>query len=206
MQLISSKSKGSYTESFTAIKTSIRYSFTDKDKKTFVITSANAGDGKTNIAINLAISLATDEMKTLLVDCSLMNHKIDKTLKINNSFGISDVLLGRRKLEQTIKKYKNNLDVLPAGNTSENPSELLGKEKMQTILEELKNNYDYIIIDTPQVRKFSDARILSSMCDGVILVARYENTEKDSLVECKKILEHVGGNLIGVVLNRVRVK
>lgn len=204
MRLVSSNSKGSYAESFTAIKTSIKYYFEDKNKKAFVITSANANEGKTNTAINLAISLATDEMKTLLVDCAFKNPKVDKALKIDNSIGIADVLTGKRELDDVIKKYKENLHVLPTGNTSLNSTDLLGTLKMKESLEKLKDRYDYIIVDAPQMLKFSDSRILSAICDGVILVASYGNTQKESLCECKKIIDYVGGCLTGVVINGVK--
>lgn len=204
MRLISNNSKGSYAESFMAIKTSIRYYFKDENKKAFVITSANANEGKTNTAINLSILLATDEMKTLLVDCAFKNPKVAKALKLDDSIGITDVLIGKRTLDDAINKYKDNLHVLPSGNTSLNSTDLLGTAKMNEILKELKERYDYIIIDAPQMLKFSDSRILSSICDGVILVASYGNTQKDSLCECKKIIDYVGGVLTGVVINRVK--
>ena len=75
---------------------------------------------------------------------------------------------------------------------------------MKEIIEKLKERYDYIIIDSPQMLKFSDSRILSSICDGVILVASYANTQKESLCECKKIIDYVGGCLTGVVINGVK--
>lgn len=204
MLLINNNSKGSYVESFKAINTSIRYYFKNEDKKAFVITSANANEGKTNIAINLAISLANDEMKTLLVDCTFKNPKVDKVLKLDNSIGITDVLIGKKQLDDVINKYKENLHVLPSGNTSLNSTDLLGTSKMKEIIEKLKERYDYIIIDSPQMLKFSDSRILSSICDGVILVASYANTQKESLCECKKIIDYVGGCLTGVVINGVK--
>lgn len=195
---------GSYSEAFRKLKTNIRYSSTNTESKIFVITSCESGDGKTTVASDLAYSLSLDNKKVILIDGDLRKPSLYKKYNVTKELGLTNILVKENKLEQCIHKVNRNFYILPAGHIPPNPSELLSSEEMNDLLSYFKEIYDYVIVDsTPFI--FSDAQILCSKCDGVILIAAYEKTKKDALINCKKLIEQVGGNLIGVILNKINV-
>ena len=126
-----------------------------------------------------------------------------KKFKISNISGLSDVLIGREKLETAIHKHNNKLDILVSGKIPPNPSEMLGSKAMTRLIEVLKENYDMVILDTAPLQAVTDAQILSTKADGVILVVRAESTKKESVIQAKSLLEKVGANILGTVLNGV---
>lgn len=190
-----------YAEAYSKLKTSIKYSSVDKNKKVFLLTSSDKGEGKTTTTANLAISLSLDNKKVLLIDCDLRRPSLHKYLKIESFEGLTEVLIGDISIEKAIGKIKENLYFLPAGNRPPNPAEIVGSEEFEILLQRLKEKFDYIIIDTPPIGFVADAQILSSKVDGVILVVRYGSTKKSELVSCKEALELVGGKLIGSIIN-----
>lgn len=195
---------GSYSESFRKLKINIRYSSTNTDSKVIVITSCESGDGKSTVANDLAYSLSLDNKKVILIDGDLRKPTLYKKYSITKELGLTNILVKESKLENCMHKVNRNFFVLPAGHIPPNPSELLASEEMDDLLSYFKEIYDYVIIDsTPFI--FSDAQILCSKCDGVILIAAYEKTKKDALINCKKIIGQVGGTLIGVILNKIKV-
>ena len=198
--------KSYYAEAFRTIKTNIKYSSADKHKKVILVTSTEAGEGKSTISSNLALSLSQDNKKIVIVDGDLRKPSIHKQFRISGSVGLTEVLIGEQSLSSVKYKINPYLDAITSGHIPPNPAELLASEEMEKLIKNLKEEYDYVIIDTNPIGLVADAQILSSKVDGVILVARYEKTKKESLLNCKKMIDQVGGNTIGVVLNGIDEK
>ena len=206
MFIVEKKPKSVAAEAYRSLRTNIQYSSFDKKYQTLVVTSANPGEGKTTVAGNLALALAQGESKVLLVDCDMRRPSIHKTFKISNTYGISDLLVGNKKLESVANKYNDNLSIVPAGKIPPNPAEMLASKVMTAFLEEMKNYFDYIVLDTPPLQAVTDAQVLSTKVDGSLIVVRAGVTKKDAVHNAVSIIKKVKGNIIGTVLNVAETK
>ena len=206
MFIVEKKPKSVAAEAYRSLRTNIQYSSFDNKYQTLVVTSANPGEGKTTVAGNLALALAQGESKVLLVDCDMRRPSIHKTFKISNTYGISDLLVGNKKLESVANKYNDNLSIVPAGKIPPNPAEMLASKAMTAFLEEMKNYFDYIVLDTPPLQAVADAQILSTKVDGSLIVVRAGVTKKDAVHNAVSIIKKVKGNIIGTVLNVAETK
>ena len=194
--------KSVISEQYRAIRTNIEYSNVDQNTKTILVTSSDKNEGKTTTVSNLAVSFANLNKKVLLIDCDLRNASIHKMFKINNIYGLTDILAKDRAVDKCIQETElENLYVLTAGAIPPNPAEILSSEKMKNLIEDLKNIYDYIFIDTPPIGLVTDAGVLSSFIDGVVLVVKSESVEKKYLEETKKKLDAVDARILGAILN-----
>ena len=194
--------KSVISEQYRAIRTNIEYSNVDQNTKTILVTSSDKNEGKTTTVSNLAVSFANLNKKVLLIDCDLRNASIHKMFKINNIYGLTDILAKDRAVDKCIQETElENLYVLTAGAIPPNPAEILSSEKMKNLIEDLKNIYDYIFIDTPPIGLVTDAGALSSFIDGVVLVVKSESIEKKYLEETKKKLDAVDARILGAILN-----
>ena len=206
MKTIQLVQNSEYSEEFNKIKTNIKYSTVGKDKKVILITSSNSNEGKTTIACNLAVSLSMDNKRVVLVDCDLRKPSVHKEFAISKMNGLTDVLIEDIELSDALEIYNKNLDILTSGRIPPNPTELLASDQMDVILNELKSRYDYVLIDTTPLEVVADAQILSSKVDGTVLVCNYGKTKRDELINSKKSIDQVNGKVIGVILNRSKVK
>ncbi|MBK5484119.1 CpsD/CapB family tyrosine-protein kinase [Peribacillus sp. TH16] len=196
--------KSPITEQYRLIRTNIQFSSVDKEIKTIVVTSAEPNDGKSTTAANLAIVLAQEEKKVLLVDADLRKPSIHYAFNLSNIHGLTSVLTKKIDLRKTISNSNvSNLDVLTSGPIPPNPSELLNSKAIETAINELKGIYDYIIFDTPPVLVVTDSQIVANKCDGVIMVVASGKTNKQSAVKAKELIEKTNTALLGVVLNGI---
>ena len=194
--------KSVISEQYREIRTNIEYSNVDQNTKTILVTSSDKNEGKTTTVSNLAVSFANLNKKVLIIDCDLRNPSIHKMFRLNNIYGLTDILAKDRAVDKCIQKTElENLYVLTAGSTPPNPAEILSSEKMKNLIEDLKNIYDYIFIDTPPIGLVTDAGVLSSFTDGVVLVVKSESVEKKYLEETKKKLDAVDARILGAILN-----
>ena len=201
MFIVEKKPKSIPAESYRVLRTNIQYSSIDKKIERILVTSSEPGEGKSTTSGNLALTFAQDEKKVLLIDCDLRKPSIHKKFKISNNLGLSNVILDKSKLSKALVKRSEYLDILPSGKVPPNPSELLGSKALEELLDELDDVYDVIILDTPPLHAVTDAQILSTKVDGVILVVRAEKTKKDSVIAAKESLKKVNANILGAVLN-----
>ncbi|GAA0070288.1 CpsD/CapB family tyrosine-protein kinase [Clostridium sardiniense] len=201
MFIVEKKPKSIPAESYRVLRTNIQYSSIDKKIKRMLVTSSEPGEGKSTTTGNLALTFSQDEKRVLLIDCDLRKPSIHKKFRISNNIGLSDVILDNSKLDKALIKRNDYLDILPAGKVPPNPSELLGSKALEDLLDELGKKYDVIILDTPPVHAVTDAQILSTKVDGVILVVRAERTKKESVISAKAALDKVNANILGTVLN-----
>ena len=194
--------KSVISEQYRAIRTNIEYSNVDQNTKTILVTSSDKNEGKTTTVSNLAVSFANLNKKVLIIDCDLRNPSIHKMFRLNNIYGLTDILAKDKTVDKCIQKTElENLYVLTAGAIPPNPAEILSSEKMKNLIEDLKNIYDYIFIDTPPIGLVTDAGVLSSFIDGVVLVVKSESVEKKYLEETKKKLDAVDARILGAILN-----
>jgi capsular exopolysaccharide synthesis family protein len=203
MFIVEKKPKSISAEAYRTLRTNIQYSSFDKEIRTIVVTSSEPGEGKSTTAGNLALSFAQAEKKTIIIDCDLRKPSLHKKFKISNLVGLSDVLIGKEKITAAIHEYNDYLSVLTSGKLPPNPSEMLGSKSMSKLLQELKNYFDIIVLDSAPLQAVTDAQILSTKADGVIVVVRAEKTKRDSVIQAKSLLDKVGANILGVVLNGI---
>ncbi len=191
-------------EAFNELKTNVIFSMTDKGTKKILVTSSFAAEGKSTTSLNLAISLAENNRKVLLVDCDLRRPNVGRLLQFDEKKGLSNILVNECEIGEALHKTKYaNLDVVLTGSTPPNPTELLSSEGMQAFVDNVSQHYDYVILDTPPVNLVTDAVILSRLVNGVIIVCRQYVTEKKMLLSAVEKLRFVNAKILGVVLNDV---
>lgn len=206
MFIVEKKPKSIAAEAYRSLRTNIQYSSFDKKYQTLVVTSANPGEGKTTVAGNLALVLAQGESKVLLVDCDMRRPSMHKNFRVTNTYGISDLLIGKQKLETVVNNVNSNLSIITAGNIPPNPAEMLASKAMTAFLEEMKNKYDYIVLDTPPLQAVTDAQILSTKADGTLIVVRSGVTKKEAVHNAVSMIKNVNGHVIGTILNAAENK
>ena len=188
------------------MRTVIDFAETGKPLKTILVTSPDIGDGKTSVAVNLALSIAQRNKKVFLLDADLRKPKIHKIFNLDNEQGLADVVFARAVFDWRIGiKEVGQIAVLTAGNKPSDPAQLLSSEKMELFLSEVEEVADVVIIDGPPLF-VPDAMILASKADGVLMVVRPGHT-RESLA--KATMEHiklVGARVVGVVLNRIPLR
>ena len=201
MFIVERDPKSVASERYKALRTSIQYSSYDKELKVLVVTSTQPQEGKSTTVGNLALSLAQNNKKVLIIDCDLRKPSMHKKFDVTNEYGLTETLLGRKKFEDVIHSYKPLLDILPTGKTPPNPLEMIGSDSMKALIEELRHEYDYILIDTPPVLAVSDATVLSTIADGVIFVVMASKSKKEQILKAKQELDKVKAPIVGSILN-----
>jgi capsular exopolysaccharide synthesis family protein len=195
------------SEAYRSLRTNITFARPDQVSKTLVFTSPMPGDGKTTSAANLAITLAQQGVRILLIDGDLRRGVLNGVFGTPREPGLSNVLLGAGKLEEAVRPIdlgqNGSLDFLSTGTLPPNPAELLGSNRMRNLLAELEGKYDAIIIDSPPLNIVTDAAVLGTVADGVVIVARAGITEKHALIYASEQLANVHAPLLGAVLNDV---
>lgn len=194
------------TEQYRTIRTNIEFSSVDSEMQTIMFTSAGPGEGKSTTAANLAIVMAQNEQSVLLIDADLRKPTMHYTFGTQNISGLTSILTKKDSLEDTAIKTKiTNLSLLPSGPVPPNPAELLNSLMMKRLLESARQMYDVIIIDTPPVMAVTDAQILASKCDGVILVISSGKTEREQIIKTRDQLLNAKAKIIGTVLNNKKI-
>lgn len=189
-------------EAYRTIRTNLLFSQAADTLRKLVVTSASPSEGKSTTAANIAASFAYQGMRVLLIDCDLRKSQVHRMFGVPRSPGLTDLILGRSTQEEVARQTdKTGLYILPAGEQAPNPAELLGGEKMRRVLAELSGGYDMIILDTPPLLAASDAAILATISDGVLLVIRAGSTEADAGRLAVQQLAAVGARIVGAVLN-----
>lgn len=193
------------TEQFNTIRTNIEFSNIDTQLKSIVLTSSNASEGKSTISANLAVAFARQGKKVLLVDSDLRRPTIESTFGMVNPIGLTNYLTEREISINDIfyKTSIENLYVIPSGPIPPNPSELIGSKKMNNLIEALAEAFDLVIYDAPPLLSVTDAQILSTKTDGVIITVRANKTDKEAVKQAVRMIEHVNGKIIGTILNDV---
>jgi capsular exopolysaccharide synthesis family protein len=169
--------------------------------KTLAVTSANVGEGKSTCSVNLATVTAMSVGRSvLLIDCDLRRPKIHWTLGLQPQVGLAEVLLNQATIDEAVQKLDGvNLDVLPVRTVPGNPSELLASPEMRNLVEDVAGRYDRVILDTPACLGLPDAKSISEICDGLIMVVRADVTPQEDIQAALDILDR--RRVVGMVLN-----
>ncbi|MFC6333764.1 CpsD/CapB family tyrosine-protein kinase [Paenibacillus septentrionalis] len=199
--------KSPISEAYRTLRTNISFSAIDEDLKVIMVTSSGPGEGKSTTVANLAVTYAQSEKRTVLIELDLRKPTVHKTFNLSNRVGISHVLTKQAALEEVIQDTAiPNLSAITAGIIPPNPSELVGSKALGSILDQLKEQFDQIIIDTPPVLALTDAQLISTHCDGVVLVAEAGKVKRSALLDAKERLQIVKARIVGVVINNAKRK
>lgn len=199
--------KSPISEQYRTIRTNIQFSSVDQEFKSIMVTSSAPGEGKSTTVSNLAVVLAQQGKKVLLIDADLRKPTVHYTFNATNTYGFTSVLTKQMTIFQAAKETKiDNLMILTSGPIPPNPAELLASKSMEQFFEEAYREYDVLLFDTPPALAVADAQILANRCDGTILVVYSGKTEKDMVVKAKELLQSAQGKLLGVVLNHKDIK
>jgi tyrosine-protein kinase Etk/Wzc len=193
-------------EAFRNLRTSLIWSDGGEALKTLVVTSAAPGEGKTLTAANLAVTLAYDGLRVLLVDCDIRRPRVHGLFHLPRAPGLMELLTasngpGAPRLPAIRDTSVVGLSILPCGALPSNAANLLSGTRMKVLLQELREQYDIIVLDTPPVLATADAGIVASLTDGVLLVVRAGATDKNAAQRACAQLANVGARVIGTVLN-----
>ena len=201
--LLTSDSSFTMQESFKTLRTNVSFSLPGKKNRCIGVVSANRGEGKSTVSVNLAISLAQIDKKVVIVDCDMRIPTVAAKLGMENRPGLSDYLAdedGYRNLP-VIHNDDFNIDVIPAGTIPPDPTKLIESPQMSELIQALKLVYDYIVVDFPPVTVVSDSAILSSVIDGYLIVTLHGSTEISQMDETIRQLNFAKANVLGFVYN-----
>jgi capsular exopolysaccharide synthesis family protein len=194
-------------EAYRTLRTAILLSRAEEPPKTILFTSGIHGEGKTVTMLNSAIAFAEMGVPVLVIDADLRRPNCHRVLRMENGLGLTEVLTGQTgPMEVMRPTATNHLFLLSAGSLPPNPAELVGSKKMQEIVASLREQYDYILIDSPPVMQVSDAALLATIVDGVVLVVHSQETPKYVVRDAHARLSYARAKILGVMLNRVNLR
>ncbi len=189
-------------EAFRVLRTNLQFINVDgESNKVFVITSAVPGEGKSSTACNLALIHAEAGQRVLLIEGDLRRPKATQYLGLENTVGVTTVLLGRVSLEQSVQPVLHNFDLLASGSTPPNPAELLQSAAMRNLIADARADYDIVLIDAPPLLPVTDAAILAASTDGAILVVHHGSTTREQAQAAVARLGSVDARLVGTIVN-----
>jgi len=195
------------TEAYRSLRTNIQFCGVEEKNKIFLFTSSLKGEGKTTTVANISINTAQLGNKTLLIDADLINPMICSIFGKGKELGLSNYLGGSAHLNKIIiPSGIENLDIIPSGSIPPNSSELLSSKRLSELLNNVKKDYDFIFFDAPPVLAVTDATILSSKVHGVFLTIKGGQTSKRICLRAITLLKNVNANIIGAVLNKVKIE
>jgi capsular exopolysaccharide synthesis family protein len=198
------EARGPVAEAFRSLRTNIAFTQPDAPAKILVITSALPGEGKSTSACNLAITLAQQGLRVVLIDADMRRASLHRSLHTALEPGLSNVLAGRAAASEamvTLEVGETTLRFMPAGTPPPNPAELLASARVTQMLNDLRPEFDAVVIDSPPLNVVTDGAIIGSRADGVLLVARAGITDRDAYRVAIEQLQSVRARVLGCVLN-----
>jgi capsular exopolysaccharide synthesis family protein len=195
-------------EAYRHLRTSLLLSSAGQPPKTILVTSSQPSEGKTTTAVNTAVMLAQTGAEVLILDCDLRRPRIHAHFGLGNTRGVTNYLSGDTNIGGIVQEYDKlpNLKIITSGPVPPNSAELLGSEEMRRLITLLSDNFTHIIIDSPPAISFTDASILSTMVDGVMLVVHGGRSSRAVVRRAKQQLLDVGAHIYGIVLNNVKLE
>jgi len=206
--IVQDQSKSPIAEAYRTLRTNINFCRADYEPKTIMFTSAGAQEGKSLTTANTAVALAQSGKKVIIVDCDLRKPVQHRIFDRRKTVGITNILVGNEvSLDDCVQETDvKNLLLLASGPLPPNPSELLGSGKMNNLITCLAGYADHVIFDVPPVIAVTDACVLASRMDGVIIVLGSDIVRPEMAQRAKELIVKARGKLLGVVLNRVEIE
>ena len=198
--------ESTHAEAYRVLRTNLLFSRKDDKLNSLVVVSAGAGEGKSTTALNLATVFAHTGQRVLLVDSDLRRPTLHKMIRVSNNIGLTNYLLKQNTLAEVIQTTSVPLlDFMASGKLPNSSMGVLGSLPMKDMIGELKQRYDFIFFDSPPILGVSDASILASEVDLVLQVIQYRRYPQPMNIRAKQMIEKVGGNFVGIVLNNINV-
>lgn len=195
-----------HAEAYRVLRTNVIFQRQDEMANTLTVVSGGAGEGKSTTVFNLSVIFAQNDARVLLIDADLRRPSVHKILGVSNSVGLTNVLLGKTKLEDAIQTTpQKGLDVLPSGKLPSSAMGILNSPQMKELVEDVRKRYDFVFFDSPPIMGVSDASILTSMMDMTLLVIQYRKYPQAMTIRARQMIDKVGGNLLGVVMNNISI-
>jgi len=195
-----------HAEAYRVLRTNLLFSRKDQGWNTLTVVSAGAGEGKSTTLFNLAVVFAQNGNRVLLVDSDLRRPSLHKRLGVSNSIGLTNFLLKQNSLAEVIQTTSlPTLDFMPSGKLPSSAMGILNSPSMKEMISELKRRYDFVFFDSPPIMGISDASILASEVDMTLQIIQYRRYPQPMTIRAKQMIEKVGGNLMGIVLNNINM-
>lgn len=191
-------------EAYRALRTNIQFSSLDKPLRTVLATSTSPDEGKSTTIANLAVTIAQAEQRVVLVDCDLRRPTLHTLFGLSNEEGLTSLMLQEGGRIPVQKTEVPGLLVLTSGPLPPRPADILGSRRMEAVIAQLREHADIVLFDTPPVNAVTDAAVLATKVDGVLLVFRSGATKRDRAREARRLLDKVNANIVGVVLTDVQ--
>lgn len=190
------------SEQYRTIRANIHFSSLSHKYQTILITSPGYGEGKSVTAANLAISMAQQGGKVVIIDADLRKPTLHNLFHIDNQLGLANVLIGETTVEEAVKQTEmKGLEILTSGPVPVNPVELLSSPNMDQLIRTIKERYDLVLFDSSPILEVTDGRVLSHQCEGTILVLCKGKTKVEEATEAKRLLKLAKANCVGVIFN-----
>lgn len=202
------KPRSPVAEAYRTLRTSLEFSSLDKPLRTMVVTSPGPGEGKSTVLANLGVVLAQADKKVILADCDLRRPSLHELFGLQNGRGITTMMVEEEALQNPplLETGVQNLWLLPSGPLPPNPAELMASRRMGEIIERLAQESDIVLFDAPPAVAVTDAIVLASKVDGVLLVVSAGQTRKEMARRAKDLLEKVNARIVGCVLTNAEVE
>lgn len=191
------------SSAFEMLQTNLSFTVSDKTLKVIMVTSSIPGEGKSFVSANLAVAMSQFGQRVLLIDGDMRRPRQHKLWQLHSFSGLSNILVGKAILRDSVQEVLPTLDLLPAGKLPPNPASLIDSQRMADLIEEAKEEYDFIIIDTPPLTAAADSLIFSKLADGTLLVVRPGVVTSDGVSAAKNQLEQSGQQVLGMALNGI---
>jgi capsular exopolysaccharide synthesis family protein len=195
---------GQTAEGFRRLRSYLQFSNIDTPLKSVTVTSTIAGDGKSTVAINLALAMAETDRRVLLIDADLRAPSIAAATGTIGTVGLTTVLVGKASIDDAIQPWTPLLDILTSGELPSMSGRILASHKMRDLVAQLEDRYDFVVIDSPPLLPTADALAISHLTDGAIIVAAFKKTRRSELTRVISDLTNANATIIGVVLNGTR--
>jgi len=204
--LIQEGPDSTHAEAYRVLRTNLLFSRKDDKLNTVAVVSAGAGEGKSTTVFNLAAVFAQGGQRVLMVDSDLRRPTLHKMLRVTNNIGLTNYLLKQNTVEEVIQTTSlPSLDFMASGKLPSSSLGILSSAQMKELIGQLKQHYDFVFFASPPVMGVSDASILASEVDMTLQVIQYRRYPQPMNIRAKQLIEKVGGNLVGIVLNNINM-
>lgn len=204
--VVASGDRSPVAEAMRQVRVNLQYASIDDPPKKFLVTSCSPAEGKSFFSANLAAVFAQAGQSVVLVDADLRRPSQARVLGVEHAVGVTTTLVGRIDIEHALQETEGGFHLLASGSVPPNPSELLGSSAMVDLVRELEKRFDLVIVDSPPMIPFADARTMARLVDGVILVAHHGSTSVADLARAADDMREVGGRLLGCVINKTPLR